>query len=239
MGTTSSKIADGLQRSLFSKNVESEKKVTRRSFLENGNESRPFTSSGQINIQNMKGNKNLLNLPSVSVVGSRDASAEGLTLTKQFTEILVKEDFVVVSGLAKGIDTEAHKTTLSLKGKTISVIGTPFHRIYPSENKKLADKIAQEGLLLTTAKPNETHGKHLFPRRNKLMARISKATLVIETGEASGVKHQCVECLRNNKTLIFSKLQIDKNHRWVTDFIKSGAQVVESHKELTEILKKL
>lgn len=236
MGTISSKITDGLQSSLFSKNVESEKKVTRRSFLENGND---LTSSEKINIQDMKGNKNLLDLPSISVVGSRDASAKGLALTKQFTEILVQEDFVVVSGLAKGIDTEAHKTTLRLNGKTISIIGTPFNRIYPAENKNLAYKIAQVGLLLTTAKPNETHGKHLFPRRNKLMARISKATLVIEAGETSGVKHQCAECLRNNKTLIFSKLQVDKNYKWVAAFIRSGAQVVESQKELTEILKHL
>ena len=237
MRTISSKISDDLQSSLFSQNVESKKKVT-RSLLEN--QSQPSTPSERINIQDIRGNEDLLDLPSVSVVGSRNASAEGLALTKQFTEILVKKDFVVVSGLAKGIDTEAHKTTLRLNGKTISVIGTPFDRIYPAENKNLAYEIAQEGLLLTTAKPNEIHGKHLFPRRNKYMATISLATIVmIEAGEKSGVKHQCAECLRNNKTLIFSKLQVDKNYKWVTGFIKSGAKVVRSQKELTEILKNL
>ena len=193
----------------------------------------------QTAIENLKGNRSLLDSPSVSVVGSRDASKKGLELARKFTKIILENDFVIVSGLAKGVDTVAHKTALELKGRTISALGTPFHKVYPAENKGLADDIAQSGLLLTTAKKHEEFGKHLFPRRNKLMAQISKATIVIEAGEKSGVKHQCAECLKNGKTLIFLKHQVDKGYKWVESFLASGAKIVETKEELIDILKNL
>ncbi len=197
--------------------------------------------SPEISFEDFQGNKALLDDSSVcvSVVGSRDASPLGLELTEKVTSALVSNNFVIVSGLAKGVDTIAHKTALKKNGNTISVLGTPLNKIYPAENKDLAKEVASKGLVLTTAKPHETFGKHLFPRRNKAMAQISKATIVIEAGEKSGVRHQCAESLKNGKTLIFLKHQVDQNCSWVDGFIKSGAVVTNSEHELINILNDL
>ena len=193
----------------------------------------------EIKAEDMRGDRALLERKLVSIVGGRKASPESLDLTKKWTEFLVRKDFVIVSGLARGIDTKAHKTALKEQGKTIAVIGTPFSKVYPPENKGLADEISRKGLLVTTAKAHETFGKYLFPRRNKYMAQISHITLVIDAGEKSGVRYQCAECLKAGKTLIFSQKQVDKNYKWVEDFIKDGAQVINSEKEFDEILYKL
>lgn len=212
-------------------------KLTQYSLFDEGHYNK--TTQPKTLFEDSDGDKELLDRSSVAVVGSRNASLLGLKLTKRFTKVLVDNNCVVVSGLAKGVDTAAHKTALYLNGKTISVLGTPLHRIYPAENKDLAKEIACKGLLLTTAKRHETFGKYLFPKRNKCMAQISKASLVIEAGEKSGVIHQCTECLKDGKTLIFLQHQVDKNYKWVNGFIEAGAKVVSSEEELTDILNRL
>jgi DNA processing protein len=184
-----------------------------------------------------KGNLDLLNKPMVSVVGTRAPSREGVVRATKVTELLCDMGFVVLSGLAKGIDSVAHKTALEKNGLTVAVMGTPIHKIYPAENKLLAEQIILRGLLLSPALPNEETGKYLFPRRNKLMALLSKATIIVEAGPTSGVIHQAAECLRQKRTLILlNSLAENKNLPWVPKFLKSGARVAENSADLRKLL---
>ena len=189
-----------------------------------------------IKVWDRRGDVGLLDKDCVSVVGSRDASEKGLELAKGVTEVLVDRGFVVVSGMAKGVDTVVHRTALDLGGKTVAVLGLPFDRVYPPENRVLADEISEKGLLLTTASSDEVYGRHLFPRRNRYMARISLGTIVVEAGVRSGVRHQCVECMRIGRWIMFSKMQVDKGYEWVKGFMKSGADVFISIKELDKYI---
>ena len=184
-----------------------------------------------------KGNLNLLQRPCASIVGTRNPTAEGIARAKKVAGVLVDLGFVVVSGLAKGIDTSAHETVLANSGFTAAVLGTPIHKIYPAENKLLAAKIEKSGIILSPSLPHEETGRYLFPRRNRLMALLSLATIIIEAGETSGVVHQASECLKQGRKLLLLKSLVDnKNLTWPAGFIKSGAHVVESPDDLKELL---
>lgn len=98
-----------------------------------------------------RGDLSLLGEKVISVVGTRNPSSEGTARAKQIAKVLVESRFVIMSGLAKGVDTAAHQTTLQHGGKTIAVLGTPIHKIYPAENKGLAEQIARQGLLLSAS----------------------------------------------------------------------------------------
>lgn len=183
-----------------------------------------------------KGDIELISRPAVSIVGTRNPSKKGVDTAKAIAGAIVNLGIVVVSGLAKGIDTVAHQETLNSNGKTIAVLGTPIHKIYPAENKILAEDISEKGLLLSMNMPHEEKGQYLFPRRNRLMALMTNATIVVEAGETSGVIHQAAECMRLKKRLIFSKSLVEQNYDWVEKFIKSGAIVAESLNHLKHIL---
>ncbi|OQA61468.1 MAG: hypothetical protein BWY41_00148 [Candidatus Atribacteria bacterium ADurb.Bin276] len=184
------------------------------------------------------GDLKLLRSPSISIVGTRSPTKEGVKRAIKITRQLVNLKYVVMSGLAKGIDKAAHQATIDNKGKTIAILGAPFHKIYPNENVPLFNRIIDAGgLCLTPAMPYQEHGTWLFPRRNKLMAILSQATIVIEAGATSGVKHQAAECLRKKRKLIFLKSLADKPEvTWVQGFIKSGGIVVEDSQSLESAL---
>lgn len=184
-----------------------------------------------------RGDISFLKTPAVSVVGTRQPSELGKARTAKISTLLVEKGFVVLSGLAKGIDTIVHQTVLDRNGKTVAVLGTPLHKIYPAENRKLAEDIATKGLLLSPSLPHEETGKYLFPRRNRLMALLSVATIITEAGPTSGVIHQAAECLRQGRKLILLKSLVEnKRLPWVDGFIKSGAKILESAEQLTELL---
>lgn len=122
----------------------------------------------------------------VAVVGSRKMTARGKKLTEEFVKALVKVGFTIVSGLARGIDTVAHTTALENGGRTIAVIGSGLDIIYPPENKNLAEKIANQGAVVSPfANGTEPLGKN-FLARNKVIVELSKAVLVIEGEARSG-----------------------------------------------------
>jgi DNA processing protein len=184
-----------------------------------------------------KGKRELLWRPCVSVVGTRMPSPEGVARARRVAAILSDLGIVIVSGLAKGIDTVAHKTAIERGGATAAVLGTPIHKVYPAENKALAAEIAAKGLLLSPAMPHEEKGQYLFPRRNRLMAMLSMATVIIEAGETSGVVHQAAECLKQGRKLLLLKSLVDNSAlTWPAKFIKSGALVIESPEDLKGIL---
>lgn len=131
------------------------------------------------------------NLPSfyksISVVGTRSVTNYGKLTTEKFTSDLVREGFVIVSGLALGVDSIAHRTTLKNGGLTVAVLGTGVDHIYPASNYRLAQDILTSGGAIISAYPLGTPAlAHHFPERNEVVAGLTKGTLIIEGGVKSG-----------------------------------------------------
>lgn len=122
----------------------------------------------------------------IAVVGSRSASFRGEALTKKFVKEFVKNDFTIISGLARGIDTIAHKAALKMGGRTIAVLGSGLDIIYPFENKDLAKEIIKHGALVSPF----PFGTKPFPKnflaRNRIIVELSRAVLIVEGKRRSG-----------------------------------------------------
>ena len=163
----------------------------------------------------------------VSVVGSRKVSDLGIKRTQFITNFLVERQITVVSGLAEGVDTAAHLAAIQRGGKTIGVIGTPLNQYFPSRNKALQDKIAENYLLLSQFLENSSVTPKNFPIRNRTMALISDATIIIEASEKSGTKHQGWEALRLGRELLIMENVINGNNvSWVNEMLNHGAQIL-------------
>lgn len=126
----------------------------------------------------------------VCVVGSRNASPEGLAFARQAASALVDQGLTVVSGLAAGIDAAAHQAALEGGGRTVAVIGTGIQRAYPVENAALQERIATEGLVVSEFWPDAAPTKRSFPMRNAVMSAYGLATVVVEAGDTSGARIQ-------------------------------------------------
>ncbi|WP_409305410.1 DNA-processing protein DprA [Peribacillus sp. SCS-155] len=135
----------------------------------------------------VKGNHSLLNdSPSLGVVGSRNPSSYGKDAIQLILPPLVQQGYVIVSGLASGIDSLAHKMTLNGKGKTIGVLGGGLFHIYPKENIQLADVMMKRGLVLSEAVPNRRAEAWMFPMRNRIISGLSNGVFIIEAKRNSG-----------------------------------------------------
>ncbi|WP_233129792.1 DNA-processing protein DprA [Domibacillus epiphyticus] len=133
-----------------------------------------------------KGNTGLLSSQKIAVVGSRNGDQYGKESLKQLIPPLVKRNFTIVSGLAKGIDAFAHEQTIESKGNTIAVIAGGFNHFYPRENIGLARQIVNEGLVLSEYAPHIKPAKWHFPARNRIISGLSKAVLVVQAAKKSG-----------------------------------------------------
>lgn len=133
------------------------------------------------------GNKDILNKISVSIVGSRECSTYGKRMSQKIAYELSKKNINIVSGLARGIDTNAHIGCLKANGKTIAVLGSGFDNLYPPENKKLANKIIELGGAIITEFPIGTKPlARNFPKRNRIISGLSKVIIVVEAMKKSG-----------------------------------------------------
>ncbi len=155
------------------------------------------------------GDVSLLGKKCVAIVGTRDVSADGAARSRRLARELVRAGVVIVSGLAKGVDTEALTAAIDVGGKVVAVIGTPIDRSYPAENKHLQERIYRDHLLISQFAPGERVYPSNFPERNKLMAAISDATAITEAGDTSGSLHQAAECVRLDRWLFISKSVIE------------------------------
>lgn len=134
-----------------------------------------------------KGNLNLLKNPfKISIIGTRNPSKEAYQKTRHYVQPLVSHGWLIVSGLARGIDRFAHEITLDYGGQTIAILGSGFHHPYPKENFHLLKKIVQKGLVLTEYPPHCPPAKFHFPERNRIISGLSLGTLVVEATEKSG-----------------------------------------------------
>ena len=162
----------------------------------------------------------------VAVIGSRKVSDEGIKRAQTLTKAIVKHSIVVVSGLAAGVDTVAHQTAIACSGKTISVLGTPLDKAYPKDNATLLETIKADHLALSQFPVGYPSRPKNFPMRNRTMALISDATIIVEASEKSGTRYQGWEALRLGRLVYILQNVVDKKLTWVVEMIGYGAQVL-------------
>ena len=166
------------------------------------------------------GDVELLKRRCVSVIGTRKVSAEGAARARRLARELAERDVVVVSGLAEGVDTAAMTSAIRSGGRTVGVIGTPLDSAYPARNKRLQEEVYQEHLLVSQFRPGDRVFKSNFPQRNRLMALISDATVVVEASDTSGTLHQASECTRLGRWLFIARSVVeDPRLTWPKRFL--------------------
>lgn len=172
----------------------------------------------------------------VSIVGSRKATPEGLKRAAAMALALVERGIVVVSGLAEGVDAAAHRAAIAHGGRTIAVLGTPLDRTYPASNRDLQREIIERHLAVSEFPiGSPTHPK-AFPMRNRTMALISDATVIVEAGEESGTRHQGWEALRLGRLLFLMESFVESGQAsWAAEMIAHGARIL-SRQNLDEFL---
>ena len=176
------------------------------------------------------GDLELLRRPGVAIVGARDVSEEGYQRASRLARELVQAGVVVVSGLAKGVDAAAHKSAISAGGSTVAVIGTPLDKAYPAENAALQEELYLNHLLISPFVDGERVYPSNFPKRNRVMAAVSDATVIVEASDSSGTLHQAAECQRIGRWLfIMQSVANDPTLKWPGKFLgKPKTAVISS-----------
>jgi DNA processing protein len=149
-----------------------------------------------------KGNYEVLDQESISIVGTRKSSTYGNSIAGEFAFDLASIGFNVVSGGAIGIDTASHHGALNAQGKTICVQANGLHKLYPSKNEILFDKITQNGLMISEYPPGRNPTKNSFLDRNRIIAALSKSTMVVEAAEISGALSTARHALRMQRLVL-------------------------------------
>ncbi len=184
-----------------------------------------------------RGNPELLNRPSIAIVGTRTATPYGLSSARLFAREVAANEVVVISGLARGIDTAAHEGALE-SGHTIACLGSGLMQLYPKENLELAERIAEKGLLISEVPPSTAPARYLFPRRNRIISGMSLATLLVEAPEDSGAV-RTMELAESQGRKLFAlpgrwdMPSFQANHSWIR---KQRAVLVENPRELLSTL---
>ena len=175
--------------------------------------------------------------PRVSIIGSRKASKQGLSRAREITKILTRNKVVIVSGLARGIDTAGHSTAIECCGRTVAVLGTPLDRVYPRENAGIQEEIMKNHLAISQFSASHTTTRKDFVLRNRTMAIVSDATVIVEAGESSGSLHQGWETLRIGRPLFICREVVNGNTlEWPKKMIEYGAMTLEKPDDILEHL---
>ncbi|MDO8573929.1 MAG: DNA-processing protein DprA [Candidatus Daviesbacteria bacterium] len=165
-----------------------------------------------------------LNNKTIAVVGSRKMTDQGRSATVEFTKGLVNAGFTIISGLARGVDSTAHLTAISERGKTIAVLGSGLNNIYPQENIELAEKIAGGfGAIISEFPPDYPVKPENFPQRNRIISGLSLAVLIVEAKNNSGSAITARAALEQGREVFV----IPPN-----DLIKDGATAVFHPEEI-------
>ena len=177
----------------------------------------------------------------LAIVGSREHSSYSNKIVSELIPVLIEKKIVIVSGLAHGVDTLAHQETLSHQGKTIAVLGCGLNKnvIYPYNNRVLADKIIKNnGLLLSEFPPKTNPLKQNFPQRNRIIAGLCQATLVIESRAKSGSLITAYQALdQNREVLAFPGNIFSEFSQGPNNLIQRGAKVILNFNDVLEIFK--
>lgn len=182
----------------------------------------------------IRGNIELLKTPIISIIGSRACSENGTKLTQQFSKELVSQGITIASGMAVGIDSIAHETTLQEKGKTIAVLGSGFNNIFPTENIELYKQIIKkEGLVITEYPPEEKAKSKNFLERNRIVSGLSLGILVIEAAYRSGTSVTAKLAKKQGKKIFALPHEVSDKHGVGTNrLIQEGAKIVTNAEDI-------
>ncbi len=182
-----------------------------------------------------KGAVHLLGRPGVAIVGARNASINAQRLAQSLAEDLGSEGYVVISGLARGIDAAAHNGALA--GGTIAVIAGGIDVVYPSENTDLHESIAEAGLLLAEMPPGTQPTPRHFPIRNRIIGALALGTVVVEAAERSGSLITARETAeRGGEVMAVPGSPLDPRSQGCNHLIREGATLIRDIADITECL---
>lgn len=172
--------------------------------------------------------------PRVAIVGTRSPSEPGRELASKIASQLAEKGVIIVSGLARGIDTEVHTATIRAFGSTIAVLGTPLSRVYPGENAELQHRIMLDHLAVSEFSEGGTVRPSNFVKRNRTMALIADASIIIESGDTGGSLSQGWETLRLGRPLFIHEREFGRSElKWPREMARYGAI---RFRETTDIL---
>jgi len=173
--------------------------------------------------------------PAVAIVGSRRATAYGLQTAARLAEALGSHGITVVSGMARGVDTAGHKGALAGGGRSIGVLGCGIDKIYPPENRKLFEEMAQKGALVSEFPLGTLPLAENFPRRNRIISGLSRAVLVVEAAENSGSLITAQFALEHGRDVYAVPGNISfATSRGSNRLIKQGAKLVDCVNDILE-----
>ncbi len=185
----------------------------------------------------LRGDIDVLSLPQLAIVGSRHPTQSGIQSAKAFSSHFASAGLTITSGLAMGIDTLAHQSTLAANGITIAVCGTGLDSVYPARNRKLADDIAATGALISEFPVNTQPRAENFPRRNRIISGISLGTLVVEAAQRSGSLITARYAMEQGRDVFAIPGSIhNPMARGCHRLIRQGAKLVETANDVLEEL---
>ncbi len=184
----------------------------------------------------IRGNKEILNMPSIAIVGCREASLYGIRVAKDFAYHLSLSGFNIVSGLARGIDACGHLGAVKAKGETTAVLGNGLDIIYPKENLKLAEDVLGLGGAIISEYPLGTKPEKMnFPARNRIISGMCNGVLIVEAKEKSGTLITLDFALEQGRDVFAIPGNIiSENSFGTNEIIKQGAKLVTSWEEIVE-----
>lgn len=186
-----------------------------------------------------RGNWTHADTPTVAVVGARRLSENGVARAKRLVRHLVEDGFTIVSGLAAGTDRVAHTTALEMGGRTIAVLGTPIHKVYPRENAELQAEIASRFLVISQVpvlhyeSRDWRSNRKFFPERNITMSALTDASIIVEIGESRGTYIQSKAALDQGRPLFLLNNCFEKaDISWPARFAERGAVRARTYEDI-------
>jgi len=186
----------------------------------------------------VRGDARILLDPAIAVIGTRHPTPYGLGMAERLSQDLANCGLVIISGMARGIDSLAHKGAIQARGRTIAVFGTGVDIIYPRENRKLSEQILELGGALVSEFPLATGpNPHNFPLRNRIISGLSRGVLVVEAGEFSGTRITSRCALEQCREVFAVPGNVTNKLAWTPNtLIKQGAKLVATWEDVFEEL---
>jgi DNA processing protein len=188
----------------------------------------------------LMGRRELLLKPAVTLVGSRRATEVGRRSAETMGRLLAEAGVTVISGMALGIDGAAHRGALAGGGNTVAVLGSGFGVVYPSAHRELFSEIGQRGLLVTEFLPEEPALPHHFPKRNRILAALARAVIVVEAGKKSGALITVDHGLDLGRDILVTPGSVENPSAFGSNaLLKEGARVLPDPAAVVEELEQL
>jgi DNA processing protein len=185
----------------------------------------------------VRGDLELLQRPTVAIVGTRRATAYAERVTRQLASTLARAGACVISGLARGVDAAAHRGALEVDGATVAVLGTGVDVCYPKGHGAMQRQIGERGLLLSELAPDDAAHRGSFPKRNRIIAALARATIVVEAGVKSGALITATHALEMNRAVAAVPGPIDvPQAQGSNELLRDGAAVIASMADALALL---